>query len=72
MAIHSKKIQFCEFFGPICACEKIKAEKLVFEVRKRILASKILKKIIKMYFFTLSNHAFFQDFWSQSAPQRNL
>ena len=72
MVIHSKKIQFCEFFGPIRACEKIKAEKLVFEVRKRILAPKILKKIIEVYFFTISDHAFFQDFWSQSTPQKNL
>ena len=66
MVIHGKKNTFLwffsEFFGSICAREKIKGEKLVFEVRKRILAPKVLKRIIEVYFFTISDHAFFQDF----------
>ena len=61
---------FSEFFRPICAWEKIKSEKLVFEIRKHILAPKILKTIVEVYFFALSDHAFFQDFWSECALQK--
>ena len=40
--------------------EENKSEKTCFEVRKRTLAPKILKKITDMYFFTIIDHEFFQ------------
>ena len=71
MVIHGKKIQFCEFLQNFLGQFPL-GENLVFEVRKLILAPKILKKIIEVYFSTISDHAFFQDFWSQCEPRKNL
>ena len=34
-------------------------------------APKIPKKFRKVYFFTLNNHEFFQNFWSQCASHKN-
>ena len=41
---------------------RIKAIKHVFEVRKRRLTKKILKKFAEVYFFTSNYHEFFSDF----------
>ena len=30
------------------------------------------KKFTELHFFTINDYAFFQDFWSQCAPQKNL
>ena len=65
-------VNFLGFLEQISARKKIKAKKHDFEVRKRIFAPKILKKLIEVNIFTKNNHEFFQNFQSEYASQKNL
>ena len=63
-------MNFFRIFGAYVLSEKNKSEKNVFEVRKRKLATKILKKFTEVYFFTIIDRGFFQVFLSNRAMYR--
>ena len=63
-------MNFFRTFGADVLSEKYKSEKNVFEIRKRKLAPKVLKKFTQVYFFTIIDHEFFQIFLSHRAMNR--
>ena len=67
MVSQGVKVQSYEFFRIeflelMFAWKKINPEKHVFEVKKRKLAPKIVKKFSEVYFFTIIDHTFFRIF----------
>ena len=55
-------MNFFRIVGADVLSEKIKAKQNVFEIRKRKLAPKILKKFTEVNFFSIIKHGFFQIF----------